>query len=326
MFKLSEEMKAELLKKFQTLEPLKEKLAFWSTELQINYIQYLELGTSDDRYNELKDFDIPIRGFEKEDFARWVIAHYHDLSTHPQKEKELLDFGVLKSRFEAKYELETDKPNYIKKRQIEIEEAFTPGSSFSTSFFGGIAQSYRPTNRFNADYTAFLRGKRDLKPEYRNIEPFLSAIKQVHNGYSLGLFWRYLDEKEKEISNPNSERIKQLLEIIDQLQKELNKKEGRPLAKGAQVLLYKHLRLPKALNEVNELQKATVEEKSEIAGAVLAMGSGTLTKNLNKLEEGGSEYETERNYNLLFEFLHEKGLHSLAQRIKAERQAKNKFL
>jgi hypothetical protein len=197
---INEEQKERLLNKFELLKTLDEKLNFWNEHLPFNYIRYFELGSSDESHKKYGCFEFSIDKKDWDKFGKWVVSNYHKLSDEPKKYKTLLVFELMVREFENEFNETSDKLQHVKKELFRIKTSFKQTASRHRSSLFGNEVSITNT-LYDVDFTSFEAYKDlELKPDYSDVYPFVYSVLNKENGYTLGRYWKYLEELEKRLS------------------------------------------------------------------------------------------------------------------------------
>jgi hypothetical protein len=209
------EAKCSLLIEFKELNTLKAKLDFWNKRLPVNFVKYNELDDDvSDLFNVLREFNIEVKEEEREEFAKWVLDNYHSLSKASNKLERLLVFELLVKSFNVKLEEQENKIELISEELWDLKSSFKQRSGRSR---GGIFQlggeSEIRNIKYNANFESFEAFKElGIKPNYKNIHPSIFTILQIENGYTLGRYWKYLEDLKEQYSK--NEKVELL--TIDQ--------------------------------------------------------------------------------------------------------------
>jgi hypothetical protein len=193
----------DLLLEFKKITTLEEKILFWNIRLPVNYVQYHEMGLErNDLFNELREFTFEIKEGDREEYAKWLLNNYHELSKNPKKYEILLVFELLTQSFENKIEGKANKSELIKNELWELKSSFKEGIASSQSLFGQLSRGSGINNtKYNANFESFEAYKElGIKPNYQNIYPTTFTIVEIENGYTLGRYWKYLEALKEEYS------------------------------------------------------------------------------------------------------------------------------
>jgi hypothetical protein len=172
-----------LLKNFNSLRTVLERLQFWDKILQMSYIEYLY---NHNDYKNLRKFKIGKEPMEWKEINDWILNNYSPYLEEKNLKNNLLNIRALTSEFNYKSNLIRDKSVLIKSEMAEID------NSFKAIF-----------SKFNANYQCFENYyEYQLKPDYSKIEPHLITVIQMANGQTLAEYKLYLEKLLKKYIKP----------------------------------------------------------------------------------------------------------------------------
>jgi hypothetical protein len=183
----NDEEKSSLLKKFNELKTIDDKIEFWSNNLNIAYYQWSHFD-----YNEIKDFFINSKNkHEIDEINRKTLKMAESYLNLRQQRQIVLNFEEIKDVFLKKYENSANKSASIEIEKVRINDIRKsecdnkPPSNAQSSFFNHAYEEY-----FNNKKT----------PQYNNQIFEYQNLVAMNNGYVIAKFMKYLDKLIEELA------------------------------------------------------------------------------------------------------------------------------
>lgn len=276
----SESRKNELLEKFKALKTVKQKLAFWENELQLDYLICLENGL-----NELYDFYINTdEGEQRQYLNKWYLENIPKAFPYIK----YLDLKALKKDLNKRLNLTKNKLSVLIEERKKIDGSFYQRSSRHTIAKDG--------DYFNDLYAA---GKDSFDDSFLyNEEPDYSIalaginIYRVQNGYILGQYRRYVQQE------------------IDDLKVPKQRKGSEDLTVHQKVLLL-HL-----IGVLDKVESIDTSDKAKVLAPLMGIGLKSFYD--AALNVRSKEIKNKENILELLDYLKEKEIKSFQNKLKGE--------
>ncbi|RZK05193.1 MAG: hypothetical protein EOO46_16035 [Flavobacterium sp.] len=206
--------KSELLGKFLLLKSFKRKLTFWTEELKVNYLDYLEEPNSESHI-DLYPFRIgQEEGKERKELNDWLLDSIPKVFQY----YKFLSLQSLKRSLTKQLVVSKDKRKTLIDEKRKIDNSFQ-----GLENRGGIFQRGRTiiNSEYSADYISFKHSYDDNEePDYSKVYPSIQ-INQVHNGYILGQYKRYIVDEIDKIDSSKEKKteldIEQIALLLDKV-------------------------------------------------------------------------------------------------------------
>jgi hypothetical protein len=211
--------KKQLLKNFNSLKTVLERLQFWDQILRIFYIEYLY---NHNDYKNLREFKIGKEPGEWKEINEYILDNYLSYLEGQEIKNDLLNLKTLKSKFNKKANLIMDKGELIKSELAEIDNSFN-----------NILLKHRADPESFQNYFDYQK-----KPDYSIIEPHLITIIRIANGQTLAEYKLHLKKLLNKYIKPhhddhilNSLNLPQIA-ILLKYSGQLNAMKGKTIEKA----------------------------------------------------------------------------------------------